>query len=40
MTPVDRHGTGDTPMTGLYIAAIVLEVAIIALLWVLGRLYS
>ena len=37
MTP---HDPDDTPMTGRYIAAIVLEAIIIALLWILGRIYS
>lgn len=31
---------GDTPMTGRYIAALVVEVVIILLLWLLGRVYS
>jgi hypothetical protein len=30
----------DTPMTGRYVAVVVLEAAIIALLWLLGRAYS
>ena len=30
----------DTPMTGMYIGAIVIEAVIIAALWVLGRIYS
>ena len=30
----------DTPMTGRYVAALVLEAVIIALLWMLGRAYS
>ena len=29
----------DTPMTGRYIAVVILEAIIIALLFVLGRLY-
>lgn len=40
----DRAGTppapGDTPMTGIYIAVIVVEAIIIAALWALGRMYS
>jgi hypothetical protein len=30
----------DTPMTGIYIAVVVLEATIIALLFLLGRMYS
>ena len=30
----------DTPMTGTYIAVVVLEAIIIALLFLLGRIYS
>jgi hypothetical protein len=30
----------DTPMTGTYIAVLVIEALIIAALWTLGRLYS
>lgn len=30
----------DTAMTGRYIGALILEAAIIAALWILGRLYS
>jgi hypothetical protein len=30
----------DTPMTGRYIAVVVLEAVIIVLLWLLGRAYS
>jgi hypothetical protein len=30
----------DTPMTGIYIAVVVVEAVIIALLYVLGRIYS
>jgi len=30
----------DTPMTGTYIAVVVLEATIIALLFLLGRMYS
>jgi hypothetical protein len=40
MTSVDRHDPDDTPMTGRYIAAIVLEAIVILLLWILGRIYS
>jgi len=30
----------DTPMTGTYIAVVVVEATIIALLFLLGRMYS
>jgi hypothetical protein len=30
----------DTPMTGIYAAVVVVEATIIALLFLLGRLYS
>lgn len=30
----------DTPMTGRYVAALVLEAVIIGLLYVLGRMYA
>ena len=30
----------DTPMTGRYIAVLILEAVIIAALWALGRIYS
>jgi hypothetical protein len=30
----------DTPMTGTYVAVVVVEALIIAALWALGRLYS
>lgn len=30
----------DTPMTGTYVAVVILEATIIALLFVLGRIYS
>lgn len=36
MQPLER----DTPHTRTYIAVVVLEVAIIALLWILGKIYS
>jgi hypothetical protein len=31
---------GDTPMTGIYIAVVIVEAIIIAALWALGRIYS
>lgn len=30
----------DTPMTGTYIAVLIVETLIIAALWALGRIYS
>ena len=30
----------DTPMTGRYVAVLILEIVIIAALWALGRIYS
>jgi hypothetical protein len=30
----------DTPMTGTYVAVLVIEALIIAALWALGRMYS
>jgi len=41
----DRHdqpagGTGDTSMTRTYVSVIVVEIVIIVLLWMLGRMYS
>lgn len=40
MTTADQHEPGDTPMTGIYIAVIVVEVIVIAALWALGRMYA
>jgi hypothetical protein len=46
MTPRDRDvpardaQENDTPMTGRYVAVLVLEAMIIAALWALGRIYS
>ena len=39
-SPEPQMPESDTPMTGRYIAALVLEAVIIALLWMLGRAYS
>ena len=30
----------DTPMTGTYVAVLILEAVIILALWMLGRMYS
>jgi hypothetical protein len=35
----EEHG-GDTPMTRTYIGVVVLEAAIIALLFLVGRIFS
>ncbi len=40
MTPSPPRGPGDSPMTGTYIAVVVVEALIIAALWALGRMYS
>ena len=37
--PVPRE-PGDSDMTGRYLAALAVEVAIIVLLWILGRVYA
>ncbi len=37
---VSLQPSDDTPMTGRYVAVVVLEVTIVALLWLLGRAYS
>ena len=37
--PQDDHER-DTPMTGTYVAVVILEATIIALLYLLGRIYS
>jgi hypothetical protein len=33
-------GEHDTPMTGIYVAVVVVEAFILSLLWLLGRAYS
>ena len=38
-SPQDDHER-DTPMTGTYVAVVILEATIIVLLYVLGRIYS
>ncbi len=40
MTPNPAPELKDTPMTGRYVAALVLEAIIIALLWLLGKAYA
>jgi hypothetical protein len=40
MITAPGHEPGDTPMTGIYIAVILVEALIIGALWVLGRIYS
>lgn len=39
-TPDTAPELKDTPMTGRYVAALVLEAIIITLLWLLGQAYS
>jgi hypothetical protein len=40
VTPGRPHEEHDTPMTGIYIAVVIVEAAIIALLFILGRIYT
>ena len=41
MTPAAPDGHDrDTPMTGTYVAVVVLEATIVALLYLLGRIYT
>jgi hypothetical protein len=40
MTPTNAQPDDDTPMTGTYVAVIVVEAIIILLLYVLGRIYQ
>ena len=41
MTPSPQNDPErDTPMTGTYVAVVVLEATIIVLLYVLGRIYT
>jgi len=40
MAAPDPHVDDDTPLTGRYVAVIVLEAIIIALLYVVGRFYA
>lgn len=40
MTTAPRHEPGDTRMTGIYIAVVIVEALIIWALWMLGRIYS
>lgn len=35
-----REGERDTPMTGLYVAVLIVEALIIAALWMLGKIYA
>jgi hypothetical protein len=39
-SPTPNDHERDTPMTGTYIAVVVLEATIIALLFLLGRIYA
>jgi hypothetical protein len=40
ISPQPNDHERDTPMTGTYIAVVVVEAIIIALLFLLGRIYS
>jgi hypothetical protein len=42
MTPNQEPvaSSGDTPMTGTYIAVVIVEAVIIGLLFLLGRIYA
>jgi hypothetical protein len=40
VTPDPPDQEHDTPMTGTYIAVVIVEAVIIALLFILGRIYS
>ena len=40
ISPPQNDHERDTPMTGTYVAVVILEATIIALLYVLGRIYS
>ena len=40
MTPAQPHEEHDTPMTGIYIAVVIVEAVILALLFILGRIYT
>jgi len=40
IAPQPNDHERDTPMTGTYIAVVVVEVIIIALLYLVGRIYS
>jgi hypothetical protein len=38
--PPQNDDERDTPMTGTYVAVVIVEATIIALLFLLGRIYS
>ena len=40
MTAPSTPEPGDTPMTGIYVAVVLVEAFIIVALWVLGRIYA
>lgn len=40
MTTSHQHEPGDTPMTGTYVAVVIVEALVIAALYALGRMYS
>ncbi len=40
MSGQEPRESGDTPMTGRYVLVLVVEAIVIALLWILGRVYA
>ena len=36
----ERHLERDTPMTGIYVRVLILEVVIVIALWFFGRMFS
>jgi hypothetical protein len=40
MTTAHQHEPGDSPMTGTYVAVLIIEALIIIALWALGRIYA
>ena len=40
MRPSENLNERDTPMTGMYIAVVIVEALVIAALYALGRMYS
>ena len=40
MTTSHPHEPGDSPMTGTYVAVLIIEALIIIALWALGRIYA
>ena len=40
MNPEPDHHERDTPMTATYVKVIVLQAAILVLLWIFGRVFA